>query len=269
MLRTKLISFARSVPFLAALLTSIKSRYYNTFSVSNNYSALNPSDHNKIDRLSSSWKNKKLPVEQRKLVDHQLQLYKQGNSIDVFDIFVDSVNSLPNLRPHSLLLEIGCSSGYYSEICEFANLPIKYTGCDYSDSFVELAQSIYPSIDFKVCDATSLEYEDKSFDIVVSGCCLLHIPNYIKAVQESVRVASSYVIFHRTPVVLGAKDQWYKKNAYGVETVEIHFNENGFISLLKEQGLSLIKTYTISEDLSATNSFGRAVRTYVCQRVGH
>ena len=95
-----------------------------------------------------------------------------------------------------------------------------------------MARKKYPSLDFDVGDATDLHYADKSFDIVVSGACLLHIPEYWKGIAEAARVASDYVIFHRTPIVWGQAEQWYRKQAYGVETVEIHFNEDDFLDLL-------------------------------------
>lgn len=102
-------------------------------------------------------------------------------------------------------------------------------------------------MDFTVEDATALQYTDRSFDIVVSGCCLLHIPDYAKGVTETARVARRYAIFHRTPVVWGQPEQWYRKQAYGVETVEIHFNEPEFLILLDKSGFELIATYTLSE----------------------
>ena len=268
MIRTKVISIVKLFPPLEALIRYLRRKYKTSYdSVSSDYSPLRASDHIQVNRLRASWQNSKLPSEQRKLVDQQLQQYKLGKSVDVFDVFVESIMSLPNLFEKSTLLEIGCSSGYYSEVSNLASLPIVYHGCDYSVSFIKLAQTLYPSNNFKVCDATLLDYADKSFDVVVSGCCLLHIPNYVQAIKESVRVSSNYIIFHRTPVVLGTEDKWYRKKAYGIETVEIHLNEENFLSLLKDQGLSIIKTFTLSEYFPYNNSVGNAVRTFVCMKL--
>lgn len=146
-------------------------------------------------------------------------------------------------------------------------MPIKYSGCDYSESFIQMAQSIYPSVDFSIEDATSLTYPDSSFDIVLSGCCLLHIPEYQKAVFETARVARRYVVFHRTPVVFGMSEQWYRKKAYGIDTVEIHFNEQEFLQLLNRNNLTLLKSYTLNEViLRGSIRRGTAVRTYVCKK---
>lgn len=218
-------------------------------------------------RLLNSWQNDALPRRQRKLVDKQLRQYRSGARIDAFNVFVDSVCALPDLAPGSSLLEVGCSSGFYSEVVEIAGLQVQYSGCDYSDAFICLAREKYPAVAFEVEDATALSYPDCSFDVVVSGCCLLHIPEYVKGVEEAVRVASRYVIFHRTPVVFGQPEQWYRKQAYGVETVEIHFNEAEFLALLDRNGLELVATLTLSEEYTdVSRTRGGASRTYVCRK---
>jgi ubiquinone/menaquinone biosynthesis C-methylase UbiE len=216
-------------------------------------------------RLRNSWKDDVLPQKQRELVDQQLHQYRSGVRINVFDVFNDSLRALPDLSQGTTLLEVGCSSGFYSEVVKIGGLPINYSGCDYSDAFIRLAREKHPDIDFAVADATALHYADCSFDIVVSGCCLLHIPDYEKGVEETARVARRYAIFHRTPVVWGCPEQWYRKQAYGVETVEIHFNELEFIALLANNGLQLFATYTLSEESAdSSRTSGQASRTYVC-----
>lgn len=217
-----------------------------------------------VTRLRGSWKADELPLKQRVLVERQLAQYRAGRKTDVFDVLVDSIRQLP-VSARTTVLEIGCSSGYYSEVFDVAGLPLKYTGCDYLPAFVALARKTYPELKFDIEDAVSLRYPDASYDIVVSGCCLLHIPEYEAAIAETVRVAISYAIFHRTPVVLGQPNKYYRKLAYGVETVEIHFNEPQFLELLASYGLELIATYTLDE--SVLDGVGSAVRTYVCRKI--
>ena len=236
--------------------------------VSSNYCDLKDEEaHAEGQRLRNSWQDEALPKRQRDLVDRQLCRYRSGARIDVFDVFVASVRSLSDLMPGASLLEVGCSSGFYFEVVEIAGLPVGYSGCDYSEAFISLATEKYPAVAFAVEDATALRYRDCSFDIVVSGCCLLHIPEYVKAVAETARVARHYAIFHRTPVVWGQREKWYRKQAYGVETVEIHFNEQEFLALLDNNGLELIATHTLSEESTdATRAEGHANRTYVCRK---
>ena len=259
-LRQSIIAMLKFFPGLKRILR----RVYKTLLYTNLHSE-------EIDsegiRLRNSWQDVALPKRQRELVDLQLQQYRSGTHIEVFDILVDSLRTLPKMSAGMSLLEIGCSSGYYAEVLQIAQLPLEYFGCDYSKAFVHLARNKYPDLDFQVKDATDLGYPDCSFDIVVSGCCLLHIPEYVKAIKETARVAISYCIFHRTPIVWGQPEQWYRKQAYGFETIEIHFNESQFLENLEQAGLEVIFTYTLGEDnLDVDRTRGSAVRTYVCRK---
>lgn len=219
-------------------------------------------------RLRSAWQDNDLPARQRELVDRQLAEYRRGQQIDVFDVLVGAVRRLQNDHQHPLsILEIGCSSGYYNEVLQIAGINATYRGCDYSESFIAMARQRYPAVGFDVEDATRLQYRDAAFEVVVSGCCLLHIPEYATAVAETARVASRYAIFHRTPVLVGQPDKYFRKLAYGVETVEIHFNEPAFHALMDRCGLELIATHTLDENV--IQGVGSATRTYICQKKIH
>lgn len=215
-------------------------------------------------RLRMAWLNDDMPARQRELVDRQLEAYRHGEEVDVFDVLVKSLRDLVGVAAPMRVLEVGCSSGYYSEVFRIAKLDVDYTGCDYSEPFVMLARQRHPGLPFDIQDATALVYADNTYDVVISGCCLLHIPEYQVAVAETARVARRYAIFHRTPVVLGQPNKYYRKQAYGVETVEIHFNEPQFLRLLANSGLELLSTYTLDETVS--QGIGSATRTYVCHK---
>lgn len=226
-------------------------------------------DGNEADRESSrlraAWQDNDLPARQRELVDRQLLEYRRGSKIDVFDVLVNALRPLHEAnQPRLDVLEIGCSSGYYSEVLDIAGIDATYRGCDYSGSFIAMARQRYPERLFDVEDATKLGYQDGAFDIVISGCCLLHIPEYTAALAETARVAARYAIFHRTPVVIGQPNAYFRKMAYGVETVEIHFNEPEFLALMARCGLELIDTYTLDENV--VQGLGSASRTYVCRK---
>lgn len=219
-------------------------------------------------RLRAAWQDNDLPVRQRELVDRQLAEYRRGAKIDVFDVLVGALRRLHDGSHRPLdVLEIGCSSGYYGEVLDIAGISTTYRGCDYSEGFIAMARERYPARAFDVQDATKLDYPDGAFDVVVSGCCLLHIPEYETAVLETARVASRYAIFHRTPVVIGQPNKYFRKLAYGVETVEIHFNEPQFLALIARCGLELIETQTLDENV--VQGVGSASRTYVCRKLPH
>lgn len=247
----------------AALRRALPSR-----GVSSHYVELGDDEANReSSRLRSAWQDTDLPARQRELVDRQLAEYRRGTKIDVFDVLVGAVRGLQDGNKPLNMLEIGCSSGYYSEVFQIAGVAASYRGCDYSEGFIAMARQRYPAVGFDVQDATQLDYKDAAFEVAISGCCLLHIPEYETAVAETARVASRYAIFHRTPVVVGQPNKYFRKLAYGVETVEIHFNEPGFLALLARCGLALIGTHTLDENV--VQGVGSATRTYVCQKIHH
>ena len=267
-MKAVIVSVLNRFPGLKRVVPSARNHLLSGATVSSNYVKLRGEEADvEGERLRNSWQSEDLPQRQRELVDQRLRQYRSGTHIDVFDVFVDSLRALPDLPSGASLLEVGCSSGFYSEVIEIANLQINYSGCDYSNAFIRLAKERHPFVEFSVADATDLKYVDNSFDVVVSGCCLLHIPEFAKAVEETARVARRYAIFHRTPIVWGQPEQWYRKQAYGVETLEIHFNEPEFLALLNKNDLELIATYTLSEESDdASRSKGHASRTYVCKK---
>jgi SAM-dependent methyltransferase len=176
-----------------------------------------------LRQLEGAWKDGEIPRLQREGVERALAEFRAGAPVPAFDSFAALLRPLAQAAPGQSLLEIGCSSGYYSEVLVIAGLDLRYTGSDFSPAFVELARRCHPGHGFDVADATALPYADESFDIVVSGCCLLHIPDYAKAIAETARVARRHALFHRTPVLHVQPTRYFTKRAYGVRTVEIHF----------------------------------------------
>ena len=218
------------------------------------------------DELRDSWKNVAIPERQRAIVAPQLAAYRSGAPIAVFDALVEIISAniagLAGLR----LLEIGCSSGYYSEVFDIKQLGLRYEGCDYSSAFIELARRLYPRVPFTVEDGTRLRYADESFDIVVSGGCILHIPDYERAIAEAARVSRGWVVFHRTPVLHTRGPVTYAKKAYGVDTIEIHFNEQALVRLFSRHGMRVVDINTHSIGWEAAQSDALAMKTYLCDK---
>ena len=263
---TTLQNMLARFPKTKALAKHLRDRLRPSSGISSRYVELEADEAAKESaRLRGAWQAYELPKRQRALVDRQLAEFRCGGAVDVFDVMVKALRELPENVDGMSLLERGCSSGYYAEVLEIAGIGVAYSGCDYSPAFVDMAREKYPGMRFDVEDATALRFADDALDIVVSGGCLLHIPQYAQAVAETARVARRYAVFHRTPVVLGQPEKRYRKLAYGVETVEIHFNEPQFLALLAESGLQLIATYTLSEGMAG--GIGKAERTYVCKKV--
>lgn len=265
-MRSSSRSMLNRYPRLKRLLKNLAQKLPAGAGVSSHYVRIQAQEAEQEScRLRDAWQSRDLPGRQRELVDIQLAAYRRGESVEVFDVMARALRDLPSDVRGMSVLEVGCSSGFYSEVFAIAGMDVNYVGCDYSDAFVSLARQKYPSLRFDVEDATALTYGDSTFDVVISGCCLLHIPEYEAAVAETARVVGRYAIFHRTPVVLGQPNVHYRKQAYGVETVEIHFNEPQFLKLLMRRGLELIAAYTLDE--SVQDGIGSANRTYVCRKI--
>jgi SAM-dependent methyltransferase len=265
-MKAALRALLRRSPRLKAMLKRVRDVVLPSVSVSSHYVEMSGASADaESARLRGAWQDDDLPQKQRALVDRQLADYRGGAAIDVFDVMVEALRDLdlPKGEGKPSVLEVGCSSGFYSEVFDIAGLGVDYAGADYSDAFIALARQKYPALRFDVEDATALRYAGDAFDVVISGCCLLHIPEYEAAVAETARVARRYAVFHRTPVVLGQPNRYFRKLAYGVETVEIHFNEPQFLALLRSHGLELLKTWTLSEDPAVSPT--EAVRTYLCR----
>jgi SAM-dependent methyltransferase len=166
---------------------------------------------------------------------------------------------------HPRLLEVGCGSGYYSEV--FATMVrggVQYTGVDYSDAMIARARVQYPSTAFEVADATGLPYADDAFDIVFNGVSLMHIVEYQAAIREAARVASRYCILHTVPIFEDHRTTFLRKYAYGAPVVEIVFSKQELMSLCQHAGLRLEREWRcIPYDVYEVTGHHSTTETYL------
>jgi|GEM_PF-1005678 len=213
--------------------------------ISSAYSEITPREINA--ELIGAWQHEELPRRQRALVQWELEQMYRGEGPAVYGVLADILR--PVVSNGSTLLEIGCSSGYYYEILEYLlNKRIAYTGVDYSAAMIEMARSYYPKARFVQADGADLPFSNEEFEIAVSSCVLLHTPDYPDQIKETSRVARTYVVAHRTPVCRKRSTQYLKKLAYGVETVELLFNESELLKLFEQTGLRLIQALQYEGD---------------------
>jgi SAM-dependent methyltransferase len=232
--------------------------------VSDSYEPIMPEQARALSAvLGAAWQDPNIPLLQLAIVLPQLAAFGRGEPVPVFDALVDLVRRVPEVGRKSCL-EVGCSSGYYAEVLRLRGIETRYSGCDYSPALLELARSRYPGIEFDTCDATDLGYPDGAFDVVVSGGCLLHIFDYPRAIAEAARVAREVVIFHRTPVIHVHPTMFYRKLAYGVPCIEIHFNETELLDRFHAAGLRLAAIETVA--VGAPHPVGdvEVMKSYLC-----
>jgi ubiquinone/menaquinone biosynthesis C-methylase UbiE len=114
------------------------------------------------------------------------KLQSKKGTINLIEKLLDFVE----LNGQRSFLEIGCGSGFITQ-----HLANKYggevTGIDIDPRQIELARkgSIYiRDISYLEADATSLPFEDRKFDIVLSVGVLHHIENWLDSLKEMKRV---------------------------------------------------------------------------------
>lgn len=209
----------------------------------------------------AAWKDATMPERQyRRVVADEMVRFRAGEDILPYRVALECVRSLPSMD-NPTVLDVGASSGYYSEVFQVGKFQCRYTGIDYSEHFKTVAQKIYPGIKFDVGDAASLPYASETFDIVLHGACLMHVRDYAKAISEAARVARKYVIFHRTPIEEKRGTVAYAKEAYGLPCMEYHFSPKELMELFARNGLGV----TTSIDLFLTED-GYGHRSYVCEK---
>lgn len=230
-------------------------------SVSTNYRKLTPEEVPIVAaECDAAWKNPAIPRRQWVgVVRGELQRYREGESMPHFEVLIRALRKTGLVNPS--VLEIGASSGFYSEVLSIAGFPCSYVGLDYSEAYKQLAEELFPWIVFKVGDARDLPYSPNSFEIVVSGNCLIHIYEAEQAIAEAARVASKFVILGKTPVS-NIEATYFEKSAYGIRCLEIHYYEPDLLDMCARCGLEVVSAednYTDPE-----NSYSQ--RTYLLSK---
>lgn len=202
-------------------------------------------------KMTSAWQESGIPVKQRALVQHSLSRMYRGEDMGEYRILGEVLRPLLAYSGTSVL-EIGCSSGYVYEIIEYLlGKRIDYTGCDYSKAMIAMAKDYYPRVNFFTADGANLFFADRQFHVVISSCILLHVPNYREHIFETARVADRFIVASRTPVCKKRPTQFLKKYAYGVETVELIFNEDELVREFILNRFELVKAEEYDTDPDA------------------
>lgn len=94
----------------------------------------------------------------------------------------------------SSILDAGCAQPFLLLSLERLG-EAKLSGCDYSKPVIEQNQTLYPEIEFFVCNLSDKELEYKErFDCVVCSEVLEHVPDYSVAISNLCKLSSKYVL---------------------------------------------------------------------------
>ena len=215
---------------------------------------------------SPGWLASRTVARQERAYRNLISAMRRGEPRLDFAVAAEAVAATGLVKPS--LIEIGCGSGYYSEV--FATLlpnGLNYTGIDYSEAMISRARAQYPAGQFDVADATRLPYADARFDIAFNGVSLMHIVDYAAAIREAARVASRYCVLHTVPVFDDHRTTYLRKYAYGAPVVEIVFGRDELMSLCEQAGLHLQRTWPcIPYDVADVTGHRSTTETYLLSK---
>lgn len=86
----------------------------------------------------------------------------------------------------SAVLDVATGAGYVAAAA--ASRGANAIGIDFAQSQIALARSLYPQIEFRQGDAENLPFDEKSFDAVVVGFGINHLPHPERTFAEAYRV---------------------------------------------------------------------------------
>lgn len=121
-----------------------------------------------------------------------INVYEKSASVHLnreTDLNTECVEEIISDIEGKSVLEVGCGSGYLSNLLEMKN---EVTAVDFVEqpSF----KAINDGTRFIVADATSLPFSDNTFDVVVCTHTLEHVRNINKAIEELRRVSTEKLI---------------------------------------------------------------------------
>lgn len=93
-----------------------------------------------------------------------------------------------DIKPHDNVLDLCCGTGDLAGLIKKIQPQACVTGIDFSENMLDIAKDKYTNVQFFQGDATSLPYEDNTFNIVTMGFGLRNIQNAEKAVEEVYRI---------------------------------------------------------------------------------
>lgn len=98
---------------------------------------------------------------------------------------------LDQLPENGSVLDIGCGNGNYTKYIE--DKGFRYEGIDISEEMLNIAKKNNPHSTFKNMDMQKLDYEDATFDGILSVYSLIHIPSaeIVETVKGFNRVLTS------------------------------------------------------------------------------
>jgi trans-aconitate methyltransferase len=193
----------------------------------------------------NSWKNKEVFVDQLALNESELNNYPTH-----WKHFLNAILKCVGIK-RAKILDVGCGAGTYKKICS-TNLPsLSYTGMDYSEEAIEVAQTRWGGMEWRVGDYMSLTDQDAAqYDILHAGAMLDVLPNGDEALSFLLSLGFKNIILGR--VKLTEDDShFFEYRVYNkIQTYAYSHNISNLLKMSKEAQYSV--TLTQGEPNSCT-----------------
>lgn len=201
-------------------------------------------------KYDAAWQHPEIPVRQGEIVQREMKDLAVGKYSDPYRVLIEVWKRMPysfTSLSHPNVLEVGGGNGYNAKVLRSAGFDFEFTTLDYSQHFKAV---LFPGVQFRLGDARAIPFPDDSFDVVIHGCCLIHIFEYEKAIEEATRVTKKYIVLHRTPVQSQKPTQYFIKEGYGIPMLQLHFNEEELFNLFRKNHLNVLETIEVFRDPS-------------------
>jgi len=153
---------------------------------------------------------------------------------------------LKSIRPYQIdtVLDAGCGEGFTLDRLRREKIGKTYSGIEYDQKAVDIANNLYPEIDIKQGDIYKLPFKSNSFDLVVCTEVLEHLDNPKKAYRELLRVSRKYVLITvpNEPIFTLQRIAKLKNIRHlGAHPEHIqHWSSGAFLKFVKIRGVKLI-----------------------------
>lgn len=151
------------------------------------------------------------------------------------------------------ILDQGCGIGQYAfTVYKFGFK--KVVGLDYSEKLIETAKENAKKLKYKIGfvkgDIREMPFKDNSFDIVISGGVIEHVPESLKTIEELSRIIKKegYLLIHIPQKISTFTLLKLFQKAIGTWKLgyEKSFTKKGFTKMLNQSGFE-VKDYFLGE----------------------
>lgn len=186
---------------------------------------------------TNSWKNKSVFKDQLALNEKELLDYPPH-----WKYFLNAMQRVAN-ESNPYILDVGCGAGTYKKICQTHFPNITYTGMDYSEEAIEVAQTRWGGADWRVGDYQSLTEDDAAqYDILHAGAMLDVLPNGDEALDFLLRLGFKNIILGRVKLTEDESSFSEYKVYDKIQTYAYSHNKHSLLERVKEAKYSIILT---------------------------